>query len=283
MIVIARLTVRELVRRRVVWVLAALSVLSVLLVALGLDRLVSLARDDGASELEIRLASSQLQILIAFMFSFVLAMTAAFLGAPAIGGDIDSGIALAVLARPIRRIDLLLGRWLGLAAVTAAYAVVSGALAMAAVAAVSGYTPPAPLLAIAFLAAASIVLLTLTLALGTALPSMAAGAISVVLYGLGWMAGVLGAIGPLFGAPSLTTLADVTRVILPTDGLWRGTVFGLEPPAAALLAGGRSADALAANPFYALDPPPAAFVAWAVIWTVIVLGLAGWWLDRREI
>ena len=36
MIVIARLTVQELVRRRVVWVLAALTIVSVLLVAFGL-------------------------------------------------------------------------------------------------------------------------------------------------------------------------------------------------------------------------------------------------------
>ena len=44
MIVIARLTVQELVRRRVVWVLAVLTIVSVLLVAFGLSRLVTLAR-----------------------------------------------------------------------------------------------------------------------------------------------------------------------------------------------------------------------------------------------
>ena len=43
MIVIARLTVKELVRRRVVWVLAILTVISVALVGGGLDRLVTLA------------------------------------------------------------------------------------------------------------------------------------------------------------------------------------------------------------------------------------------------
>ena len=39
-------------------------------------------------------------ILVAFMFSFVVAMTAAFLAAPAIAGDLESGVALAMLARP---------------------------------------------------------------------------------------------------------------------------------------------------------------------------------------
>jgi hypothetical protein len=82
--VIAALTLREFVRRRIVWVLLALAVISVVLVGWGVERLVTLAREEGAAELEIRIGVSQVLILIAFMFSFVLAMSAAFLAAPAI-------------------------------------------------------------------------------------------------------------------------------------------------------------------------------------------------------
>ncbi len=195
MIVIARLTVKELVRRRVVWVLAILTLVSVALVGWGLDRLVTLAREGGSEPIEIEIGVSQVLILIAFMFSFVLAMTAAFVGAPAIGGDLESGVAYAILARPLRRADLLLGRWLGSAVVVAAYAAASGLLAIAVAAFVSGYWPPDPPLAIAFLVGEALVLLTLTLALGSVLPSIAAGAIAVVGFGLGWMAGVLAGVG----------------------------------------------------------------------------------------
>ena len=93
MIVIARLTVSELVRRRVVWVLAALTVVSVALVGLGPRTSGHPRPGGGHGELEIRVGVSQVLILIAFMFSFVLAMTAAFIGAPAIGGDLESGVA----------------------------------------------------------------------------------------------------------------------------------------------------------------------------------------------
>src|SRR5689334_15378587 len=89
-ITIAALTVRELFRRRVVYVLVTLTVLSVVLVGWGLDRLVDLAREHGSDELHIQIGVSQVLILIAFMFSFVLAMTAAFVGAPAVGGDLES-------------------------------------------------------------------------------------------------------------------------------------------------------------------------------------------------
>jgi ABC-type transport system involved in multi-copper enzyme maturation permease subunit len=282
-IVIARLTVRELVRRRVVWVLAALTVLSVALVAWGLDRLVSLARDNQTDELQIRIGVSQVLILIAFMFSFVLAMTAAFVGAPAIGGELESGVALAILARPIRRTELLLGRWLGSALVVVGYAAASGLLAIAVATLIAGYGPPEPFLAVAFLSAQALVLLTLTLALGSVMPSIAAGAIAVVGFGLGWMAGVLAGVAAVFGVELLGTVAEISRWVFPSDGLWRGVIYGLEPSLVVLLASGNAPRFAAANPFYATAPPPLAFVVWSVVWVGLILGLASWWFERRDL
>jgi ABC-type transport system involved in multi-copper enzyme maturation permease subunit len=283
MIVIARLTVQELIRRRVVWVLAALTIASVALVGWGLDRLVSLARAEGTAELEIWVGVSQVLILIAFMFSFVLAMTAAFVGAPAVGGDLDSGVAYAILARPLRRADVLLGRWLGSAVVVVGYAVASGLLAIAIAALVSGYLPPDPALAVAFLAAQALVLLTLTLALGSVMPSIAAGAIAVVGFGLGWMAGVLAGVATALGVSALGSVAEVSRWLLPSDGLWRGVIYGLEPPLVVLIAAGRAPALVNANPFYAAAPPALGFVIWSVVWIALVLGAATAWFERRDL
>lgn len=282
MTTIALLTVREALRRRIVAVLALLTLVSVALTGWGVERLVTLASEHGADALEVRLGVSQVLILVAFMFSFVLAMTAAFLGAPAIAGDIESGVAQAMLARPIRRADLVVGRWLGLSVVVAAYAVGSGLLEIAVVAALSGHAPPEPFVAVAFLAAEAIVLLTLALVLSTRLPSMAAGAICVVLFGLAWMAGIFAGIGRFFGVDALVVVARASRWLFPTDGLWRGVVYALEPPLV-LFGGGRLGPAAEANPFYAAAPPTIEFVAWSVVWIAIALGVAVLSLERREI
>jgi hypothetical protein len=137
-------------------------------------------------------------------------MTAAFFGSPAIATDLESGVAQAMLARPLPRASYLLGRWLGLAVVIVGYAVASGLLAIGAVAWASGYLPPDPLLPVAFLAAQALVLLSFTVLLSTRLPPIAGGAIAVVAYGLGWMAGVLGKIGAALDATGLVTLSDAT-------------------------------------------------------------------------
>jgi ABC-type transport system involved in multi-copper enzyme maturation permease subunit len=278
-----QLTIRETSRRRVLLVLGLLSLISVGLVAWGVERLVTLAREDGTNELLIRIGVSQILVLIAFMFSFVLAMTAAFLGAPAIAGEIESGVALAVLARPIRRWQLLVGRWLGLSLVVAAYTASSGLFAVGVVAAISGVTPRDTGMAIGFLTFEAVVMLTLAMALSTRLPGVAGGAIAVVVFGLGWIAGVLASVGSALGVDALRQIGETARILIPTDGLWRGVVYGLEPPAAVLLAAGRNLDALEGNPFFELTPPPAGFVAWAVAWVVIVLALGALAFRRREV
>jgi ABC-type transport system involved in multi-copper enzyme maturation permease subunit len=285
-LIIARLTIAETSRRRILAVLLALTLISVALTTWGIERLVSLAREGGTTDLEIAIGVSQVLILVAFMFSFVLAMTAAFLGAPAIAADLESGVAPAMLARPIRRADLLVGRWLGLVAVIAAYAAASGLLEIAAVRLVSGYAPPAPLLAVGFLSAQATVLLTLAMLLSTRLPAIAGGAICVVLFGLGWMAGVFAGIGRFFDAGPLVGAAEASRWLLPSDGLWRGTIFALEPSvvvAGAVGIGGEAADAADASPFFASAPPPPEFLAWSAIWIVVVLALAVISLRRRDL
>ncbi len=280
---IAGLTVAEAVRRRIVWVLAGLTVLSVALTTWGVERLVSLARSGGTTDLEIYVGVSQILILVAFMFSFVLAMTAAFLGAPAIASDLETGVAHAIVARPIRRADLVIGRWLGLAVVVVLYAAGSGSLEVAAVRFVSGYAPPQPLVAIGFLSAQAVVLLTLSLLLSTRLPAIAAGAICVVAFGLGWMAGVFAGIGRFFDAGPLVAAAEASRWLLPSDGLWRGAIYGLEPPAVVLVAVGRGGPAAEANPFFATALPPAEFLVWSLLWIAIVLALAVVSFARRDL
>jgi len=281
MITIARLTIGEAARRRVLWVLVILATVAVGLTAWGTSALVDGARERGVSELDIKFAVSQVLIFIAFMFGFVLVMTAAFFGSPAIASDLESGIAQAMLARPLRRSSYLLGRWLGLAIVIVAYAATAGFLAIGAVGLVSGYVPPDPILPVAYLAGQALLLLSLTVFLSTRLAPIAGGAIAVVAFGLAWMAGVLGKIGLALGATALVTVSDALRYLLPTDALWQGVVYGLEPSFVVNAVGDGVGPQ--ASPFFAAAPPSGAIVAWAAVWLVLVLSLAVSQLRRREL
>jgi ABC-type transport system involved in multi-copper enzyme maturation permease subunit len=278
---ILRITVLEAARRRLLWALVALTAVTVALTSWGFERLVSIARANDVSELELVIGLSQTVILVAFMFSFVLAMTAAFFAATALASDIDSGVVQAMLARPLRRSELLIGKWLGLSIVIVGYAAASGSIELIAIRALTGYAPPDPVGAVAFLAAEAVVLLSLALTLGSRLPAVASGAIVVVVYGLTWVSGVLGAVGAFFGTPALVQAAEVSRLIVPIDGLWRGAVYSLEP--AAVLAVASGVPRFQGNPFFAPDPPSLAYLAWSILWVAAVLAIGVRLLDQREI
>ena len=281
MITIARLTIGEAARKRVLWVLTILAVVAVALTAFLVNLLVAGARESGVDELRLKLGVSQVLIFIAFVFTFILAMTAAFLGSPAISSDLDSGVAQALLARPLRRSSYLIGRWLGLAIVVVAYAAGSAILAIAAVAFVSGYTPPNVLMPVAFLTFQAIILLTLAVFVSTRLAPIAGGAVAVVAYGVAWLLGVVGDIGAALGASGLEFISDVGRYVMPTDGLWRGVVYGLEP--AIVIAAVGDQPLAQSNPFFATQPPELGFVIWSLVWVVLVLLLSINELRRREL
>jgi hypothetical protein len=107
----------------------------------------------------------------------------------------------------------------------------------------------------------------------------------VVAFGLAWMAGAIERVGVAIAANNpgvnLDIVGQVSRAILPTDGLWRGVIYGLEP---AIIIAAASGEPLAeANPFYAAAPPSPAFLGWAVAWVVLVMALAAISLRRREL
>jgi hypothetical protein len=149
------------------------------------------------------------------------------------------------------------------------------------VAFVSGFSPPDPIIPVAYLAGQALLLLTLTVLFSTRLPPIAGGAIAVVAFGLAWMAGVLGHIGAAIGTTGLVGVSNLGRVLLPTDAMWQGVVFGLEPSIVISTIGQQQV--AQGNPFFADRPPEPAIVAWAVVWVILALALSIVLLRRREL
>jgi ABC-type transport system involved in multi-copper enzyme maturation permease subunit len=216
------------------------------------------------------------------MFSGVLALGSTLVAAPSVASDIESGIALAILPRPIRRSQLLMGKWLGLAALVTLYAAGSGLLELLGIWLATGYTPPNPLAALTFVAAEGLVLMTLALLLRTRLAPMTGGVIALVLFFVAWIGGIALAIGQGFANDTIINIGVGSRLLIPTDGLWHGAIFYLEPSdfLAAARLGGR---ARAANPFFADQPPPVIYIVWVVAWLGGLLALANVSFAKRDL
>jgi ABC-type transport system involved in multi-copper enzyme maturation permease subunit len=278
--IVARLTLREAFRRRLLWALAGLTALIIVLTWWGFSRIAEVSPVTGPVEM---LAVSQVLVMLAFMFSFVLVMTAVFAASPAIGPEIESGLLLAILARPIRRSEVLLGRWLGLAVVLVGYAIVAGYLEVGAVGLTTGYLPTDPAMAPLYLAGEALVLLTLALVFSTRIASVAGGAIAVVAYGLAWMAGIVGGVGEAFNSDVLRGAGVVARLILPSDVLWRGAAGALTPTQDVLRGGGVASPALYKFSPFSGTEPDVVWLGWCLLWIVGVLAIGIVLLRRREV
>jgi ABC-type transport system involved in multi-copper enzyme maturation permease subunit len=281
LLIIARLTLREAIRRRLLHAVAILTVLVIGLTGWGISRLATLHDSSGQPlpHSEVMATTAGLVIMLAYMFSFVLAIGAAFLAAPAIAGDVDSGLVLALLPRPLRRSQFVLGKWLALAALLVTYGGLTSGVELAMVRALTGYLPPHPVQAVAFLAGESVVVLTLALLGSTHLASMTCGIVVLALFGVAWIAGIAESVGVAFHNTAITTAGTVMSLLLPSDGLWRGAVYNLEP-AILVAVGGASPRT---NPFSVAAPPPTPYIVWAVGWVVVILGLAALSFRRRDL
>ena len=274
LLVIARLTLAETARRRLFLVLVIVTLVAVALSAWGFAQIAGFS-PPGASDAQRQAALpvivSQFLVLVTFMYSFILALGAAFLAGPMVAADIESGVAVSMLARPLRRSELLLGKWLGIAFLVGIYAVGSGILELLVVYVTTGYVPPAPVLAVAFLVGQALILLTAATALATRLAAITSGVLALAIFGLAWVGGIVGGLGVALDNPNIAVVGDATRLLVPTDGLWRGTAFNLYPPIVIELYRNAGAGA-AAFPFYVTDQVPLWYVGWALLWIASVLG-----------
>jgi ABC-type transport system involved in multi-copper enzyme maturation permease subunit len=274
----AALTVQEASRRRVLRALAGLTIVLLALSAFGFSRIEA---EFGAALTtgEARLAASTVLNLVMFGLSLIAALGTAFLAGPVLAGEFESGMALAVLARPVRRSAVLVGKWLGLVAFGSGFVILAGLAHFLVVWATVGYWPPDPAVGLALLAAQTTVLLTLGLLLSTVISPMASGIVAVGLFGASWIAGVVGSVGETLGNDAVARVGDVSRMLLPTDGLWRGAMHAFQDPG--LLA--TLSEEFNAHPFLSLSPLTGAYLAWAALWVVLVLGVAGVAFLRRDL
>ncbi|GHF83472.1 ABC transporter permease [Deinococcus ficus] len=286
-LLVTELSLREAVRKRLVAVLLVLSALFIGFYLYGIFRMdASLDARAAEAGLNGRSAngSGNLPVMYAAMLGmylvyFLASLMSVLSTVGAISGDIENGVMQSVIARPIRRSELVLGRWLGFLTVNVTYVALLSATLLGGVYAITGYLPPAPGAAV-LLIALSVALLTALTVLGSTLFTTLAGGIGVfVLYGLGSAGGILSAIGQISANPTLTTLGRAANIAMPTNALWLGASYHLQPDL--LLEIARRSQG--ANPFFGSDPMNPGLLAWAAVLTLLAVGGAAWRLSRRDL
>ena len=280
---IARFTVQEAASRRLILAGVVLSLAFLALYALGCGFLYGKAVEDALRRgrdqaLETLFAGVILTTLGLYAVHFLSSFVALFLSVASISGEIDAGTLHAILARPVRRYEFVLGRWLGFAVLISAYvALMAGALLLIS-RLIAGYEVPDPARLIALMVFGSLLLLTLSLAGSALMPTLANGVVVFSLFGLAWLAGIIEFLGGPLQNDAMVNLGVAVSLLVPSDGLWRAASYYAQSPAALALAPARLM-----NPFSSLAPPASAFLVWSAGYLVAALGVAVATFSRRDL
>jgi ABC-type transport system involved in multi-copper enzyme maturation permease subunit len=221
-----------------------------------------------------------------YVVNYLASFLALFLSVGAVSGEIDSGTLHAVLARPLGRAEFIVGRWLGYAAIIAAYIVAMTGLVLLVARLIAGYEVPDPMHALALMLLECVLLLTLSLFGSTLMPTLANGVVVFTLLGLAWLAGIIEFVGRLLqtaqdrtGSDAMLNIGTSVSLLLPSDALWRGASYYLESPSVVAAFG----VAQRAIPFFSASPPPTPLVVWSLGYVVVVLAGAVLAFRRRDL
>jgi Cu-processing system permease protein len=286
---IARFTLLEAVSRRLILAGVIISAGYIGLFALGFHFAYDKALENSPtaqSRLALGVAFAILTLFGVYVVNYLASFLALFLSVGAVSGEIDSGTLHAVLARPLRRSEFVVGRWLGYAILISAYVLVMAGAVFAVARGIAGYEVPEPVPALQLMLLEVLLLLTLSLAGSTVLPTLANGVITFSLLGLAWLAGIIEFVGRLLETAPDSTASDAmlnigtaVSLLIPSDALWRGAAFYLEPPSLlAAMGTGR-----AGIPFFAVAPPASLLIVWSLGYVVVVLAGAVLAFSRRDL
>lgn len=277
---ITRLSMREAVSRRLVLIGVLASVAFLALFGFGFHALYTNVSSQGTEDrAELALGATIITVLGLYIVRFLAAMLAIFLASGAVATEVDSGVLHAVLARPLSRTSWLAQRWLAFVLVTVGYLALMTTAVLGIAAGIAGYAPLDPVRALAVLALELVVLLSVGLLASTTWSGVTSGVVTFCLFGVAWLAGIIELVGDQLRNQTMQLIGIGTSLLIPSDALWRGASFYLQPPSALLL----TRQAAGGNPFAGSAPPTTSLIVWSVGYAVSLLLVAAWRLRHRDL
>lgn len=283
---IALYALRESLRRRVFSVVSVLTLAFLALYGLGARRafeeVTALGPRGGpASHAGVDLTvvvGATLFGLSMFATLFLGTVLAVFLTLGAVRGDAERGLLQPLVVRPVGRGALLVGRWVGAAAVCTLYVLGVYAAAMAITRWAGGFTPDSIVEPGLGLAAAVAILAALSLLGSVFLSSTANGIAVFMVFGAGLVAGLLGQIGEALRSETLETVAEASSWILPFEALYQAGLSAITADTS-----GFTRFAVQLGPFGGAQEASPLLWPWALAYLVGVGAVAIVGFSRRDL
>jgi ABC-type transport system involved in multi-copper enzyme maturation permease subunit len=275
---IAYLTWIEARRRRIVLaaVLGGLAFLVIYGVALFfIDRALSAELSSGTVNLvQMRIGYQFMTLAGLYVVNFLTIAVAIMLAVDTLSGEISSGVMQTLAAKPIRRAEIVLGKWLTYWVMTAAYLLLLSGGIVLMMRVIAGFEQGGIAGALPLMLLAATVMLTVSTAGGVRLTTITNGIASFAFFGIAFIGGWIEQIGSFVSNAATRYVGTAISLMSPADAMWRRAAYELQP---AIMRD------LNITPFNVGSVPSTAMIAWTVGFVVVVLAIAVYQFRHRPL
>ncbi|MGB8212257.1 MAG: ABC transporter permease subunit [Anaerolineales bacterium] len=279
--ILARMTFVQAVRRRIVLtgLLLGLCFLVVFSIGFHMINVSSIATPiwggrEGIQHIIETEKSSGVFLAGLYAVAFLSIAMAALLGADTLAGEINSGTIQVIVTKPIRRSDVVFGKWLGFACLLGLYVLLLAGGTTLSILVQSGYVAPHLLAGLVLIYLESLLMMTIAMACSSRFSALATGGVVFGLYGLAFIGGWIEQIGAVLNSQTAVQVGILTSLIIPSESLWRRAAFEMQSPLSGLLG---------ISPFGAASAPSLLMVAYAVVYLLVVLALTVRTFQKRDL
>ena len=222
----------------------------------------------------------QINLVILSLFglyaaNFLSVLLASLLPVDTLSGEIDSGVMQTLASKPLRRWEIVVGKWLGFGAVIVAYFLALAAGVLIAARWIAGYQQNNVGVAIPLMLLELLVMHSISIAGGTRLGTVTNGIMTLGLYGASFIGGWVEQGGLLSGTHSVRAIGVTISLFSPADSMWRLAAYYLQPDIIRTLGN--------AGPFAGGAIPSALMVWWALGFMGAALAFAIYSFRNRQL
>lgn len=273
--VIARLTIREAQRRRLLWVALFMGLAFLLVFGLAFHFIrLDIERQVGVSE-DLSFVSVLLLTAGLYAVNLLVNVVAVLVSVTTLSGEIESHTIDAIVTKPIPRWQVVIGKWLGFVVLVLGYLALLVSGLMLIVYLRSGFYMDNIIRGVLMMALAALLVLTVSIAGGTRLSTIANGVMTFMLFGIAFLGGLVEQVGALIRNPAAVNVGIVSSLIMPADSLWKKATAYFQPSDVT--------NPFELGPFAAITEPSTLMVIYAVLYLLVLLAFALWSFSRREL
>ena len=277
MLTIFRLTMREVMNKKIFLIAAILSVIFLILFGLMLNLTVKSIQSAPPFSMTKAIVYPQLFTMGLYFACFLVNLFAIFLSVGALSSEIENGIMQAIVPKPVRRSGILLGKYLGYCFTLIAFGLLLFSAIFLLTKAICGYAPDNLIAGAGMFILQPLILMTLTMWGSAWLSTMANGITIIMLYVLATVGGMAETVGGFINNKALLNTGIITSLLVPTDAAYRKMVSVM------VESGNNPLAALSVTPFGTGTPPSGLMVWYMFVYIGLFLLLAVWVFGRRNL